>query len=236
MLELRQLSIALISTQLALLTLGCADDSGSMNAQDDTTGNAPSSTDTGDAADESTEGSDGAETGADASGDDTTGQPPTEGTGEELYGMLCAPCHGNDALGTALGYELRHPVRDFSNWVVRNGRPGDEFPDSAMANYAAATIDDAALHRVWDYLDSFPQPDTGEGLYMDYCANCHGADATGGVVGHNISDKEFDDILEEVREGKDLDTPGARMRFMPAWDASQLTDDELQQIADFIAG
>jgi len=155
--------------------------------------------------------------------------------GAMLYASFCSPCHGVEGEGTELGYEVRHPFREFSVWVTRNGRPGDEFENSSMSLYSDTTLDDAQLEAIWDHLESFPQPTTGETLYLDYCRNCHGDDARGGVVGKDISDKDFADSRERVREGAGLGAPGERMDYMPAYDLERLSDDELQQITEYIA-
>jgi mono/diheme cytochrome c family protein len=166
--------------------------------------------------------------------DSTTG---ADISGEELFLQICAPCHGHDGEGTMLGYALQHPVRDYSTWVVRNGRPGTEFSGSVMAAYAPGTVSDAALEEIWDYLDGFPQPTTGETLYLDYCRNCHGEDASGGVTGVSLHEPEaMAELLEKVREGDD-DGPdfSVRTEYMPAFDTTRLTDAEVQLIADHIA-
>lgn len=200
-------------------------------ADDSDTGGGP--TDGGSASAETTAATD--TTVADPTADSGTGTG-AEATGEELYGQLCSPCHGPSGEGSALGYELQHPVREFSTWVVRNGRPGDEFEGSVMAAYSPDTVSDAQLEQMWDFLDAFPQPTTGEALYLDYCANCHGADASGGVVSKDISDKTFGDSQERVREGAGLGDPGSRMLYMPAFDIDTVSDDELQLMMDHIAG
>ncbi len=178
------------------------------------------------------------ETAGSAGGDDDDPFGDTGGpmSGPMLYATLCAPCHGNDAQGTALGYELRHPDREYSRWVVRNGRGGDEFPDSAMAAYDPAVVSDAQLDEMFDWLDAFEQPTTGEGLYLDYCRNCHGVDpSAGGVAGEGIDDKDFDDALEAVREGKGGTSYGMRAMYMTALPQDALSDDELMAITAWFA-
>jgi hypothetical protein len=133
-----------------------------------------------------TPGTGGTSSGGTANGGGPNGDPFT----------ACAACHGPNGEGTALGYEIRHPVRPYATWVVRHGRTGGEFPGSAMLAYAPSSLTDAQLGTIFDYLDSLPQPTTGEGLYLDYCRNCHGTDARGGVTGVDISDKEFRYALE----------------------------------------
>lgn len=162
---------------------------------------------------------------------DDTGAPLT---GEGLFLQLCAACHGADAMGTDLAYELRHPHREHATWVVRNGRPGDEFENSVMAPFSPEALSDAELELIFDFLDAFPQPDTPEGLYLDYCRNCHGPDARGGVVGVDIVDQELGDIEEKVRDGEG-DNPGARTSYMPARGSDVLSDAEVEAIAGFIA-
>lgn len=154
--------------------------------------------------------------------------------GEEVYMLLCASCHGADAQGTMLAYELRHPVRDYAAWVVRNGRTGNELAPSVMAAYPSSVVTDIELERVFDFLDGFPRAQGGEALYLDHCRNCHGADAAGGEVQKDIRPNPFNDALEKTRQGEGGTNYGARLLFMPSLDAEALSDDELQQIVDYI--
>ena len=154
--------------------------------------------------------------------------------GQVLFEETCAICHGVDAQGTMTGYELRHPVREYATWVVRNGRPGLEFENSAMLPFGPDAIPDEALEEVWDYLDAFPQPLTGEGLYLDYCGNCHGAEADGGSVEQDVTHADRDEIWETVREGKHTSELGERNEYMPAFDETVLTDDEIDLIVDYV--
>jgi mono/diheme cytochrome c family protein len=167
----------------------------------------------------------------------TTGAPP-DVSGEEFYLSVCAPCHGNEGEGTALGYALQHPVRDYSTWVVRNGRPmgNPELPGSVMNAYSVETLPDQTLEEIWDYLDAPPQPTTGEGLYLDYCRNCHGEDATGGITGVSILTAEaMLELFEKVREGENMGLYQLRNEAMPRFDQSRISDDEVQLIANYLA-
>jgi len=164
-------------------------------------------------------------------GDD--GEPLPTPTGPELYLSLCSGCHGLEGEGTALGYELRHPDRELSTWVIRNGRPGLEFEDSVMAAYGEEVFSDQQLDELFEWLDSFEQPTTGEALYADYCANCHGADPlAGGVIQKDIADKGFGDLEEKIREG--VGVVEERTRYMSAIDADHLSDAGIQAIADWM--
>lgn len=134
-----------------------------------------------------------------------------------------------------LGYELRHPDREHARWVIRNGRPGVEFENSAMIPFSEAVLSDADLDAIFDYLDSFPQPESGAELYLDYCRNCHGADAAGGAVDKGIRGRSYHDALEKVREGEGGKNYGARGQYMSAFDAAELSNAEVQAIADYLA-
>ena len=147
---------------------------------------------------------------------------------------LCAPCHGAEAEGTELGYELRHPDRGHATWVIRNGRPGLEFENSAMAAFGPETVSDAQLEEILDWLDAFPQPTGGEALYRDYCRNCHGEDPwQGGVTAEDIGEKDFEDLLERAREGAGGTNYGSRGEYMTGFDADVLPDEALMEIADW---
>ena len=170
---------------------------------------------------------------SDESGTTTSDETPVSGI--ELFLGMCAPCHGAEGEGGPLAYELQHPNRAHATWVVRNGRPGLEFPGSQMAAYSPEVVSDEQLEEIFDYLDSFPQPTTGEALYLDYCGNCHGADPrTGGAVDKDPLDDGPDEILEQVREGDGGTDYGNRGEYMPAFSADRLSDAEVQAIIDWL--
>ena len=39
----------------------------------------------------------------------------------------CSGCHGPEAEGSTIAYEIRHPHDAYAKWVVRNGRASIEF-------------------------------------------------------------------------------------------------------------
>ena len=164
---------------------------------------------------------------------DTTAPDPVT-----RFRQTCAPCHGQDGEGSTLAYELRHPVAGYATWVIRHGRPGPEFPSSEMPAFDANLLDDATLTGILTWLGSFPQPTDGEGLYLDYCANCHGKDARGGVVAVDLrkeaaAGKSF---LAQVRAGEAGSSYSLRQKYMPAWDASALSDAEVGLIQAYVGG
>ncbi|MCA9682051.1 MAG: cytochrome c [Myxococcales bacterium] len=207
-------SIVLLSC-LTLFAPACGDDgSGTDGATNDTGGMDEADT-TGDTA-------------ADTS-DTNSGM-----SGQELYTSFCSACHGPEGEGSSIAYEIRHPHHEFSRWVVRNGRTSIEFAGQAMPVFSDAVISDADLDLIFAYLDDFPQPDTGEGLYLDYCRNCHGADGNGGVVGKDVKNSPIQDFIENTRQGFGGSNYGSRNLYMPARPASDISDAEIQQIFDYV--
>jgi mono/diheme cytochrome c family protein len=156
-------------------------------------------------------------------------------TGRQVYAGRCASCHGAEAQGTSAGYELRHPSRPYATWVIRAGRPGDEFPSSYMPGWGDQHLDELQLEELFDWLDAFERPTTGAGLYADFCANCHGPDAAGGVSRSDIRGRDLERIIPPVREGLGGDGYGVRRSFMPATSADALSDAELEAIAAWLA-
>ena len=222
-----------MSTRLRWLLLtalvACGGDDGTDEAMTAADTGSMSGSSGGDTAGES------GDSGAVDSSDGGDAEPPD---GAQLFAGFCAPCHGNEGQGTDLAYEIQHPPVEYATWVIRNGRPGVEFPDSMMAAWAEATLSDADVAAILEHLDGFPQPTTGEALYADYCANCHGADAQGGVVGisplDEIIDGDYDKVVDQVRDGDAEGGPGARSNYMPAFGTDALTNAEVDLIVDFL--
>ena len=165
-----------------------------------------------------------------------TAVPPAELSGVEVYAAVCASCHGVEGEGTEFGYELKHPVVAYTNWVVRHGRDGQEFPGTTMPAFNEASVSDAQLAEIWAWLNAFPKPTDGEGLYVDFCSSCHGPDANGGFTGKDIQDKgdSPSKIMKKVRKGKGGSDYGNRKKYMPAWSADVLSDDDVYAIAEYL--
>jgi mono/diheme cytochrome c family protein len=141
-------------------------------------------------------------------------------------------CHGEEGTGSSIAPELQHPPPDHFRWVVRNGLTGAY--ESAMVALPEAGLTDVQLESILDYLSQLPEPDTDEGLYLDYCANCHGADARGGVARKEIAGKR--EALEVIREGKGGTDYAARTRYMPSWQSGALDDDVVARIEAYVGG
>lgn len=210
-----------------LLPLACGDDGAASTSASSTTG-AASDTDASTASSSSGSGST-----SDGSGSGTTGDATETGapvTGESLFLEKCASCHGPAGEGSKLGYEIQHPIRDFSSWVVRNGRQSIEFPGTEMPAFAVDEIDDAEPELIWDFLDEPAQPSEGVALYMDYCRNCHGVDASGGVSNRNIRSEPPPAMIFHVRMGAGGTNYGSRTAYMPPFPTSRISDAELDAL------
>ena len=163
-------------------------------------------------------------------GTDEGDTEPPEQTGMELYFGTCLPCHGADATGTPFGYQVRQPVREYATWVIRNGRPGIEFPAGAMDAYDEDQFSDEDLEKMFDFIDGFPRPPDPMGLYIELCSNCHGEDMAGGMTGVPVLGTDFATNMMFVRDGADLGNYGSRETYMPAYDEATLNDGELMLI------
>jgi mono/diheme cytochrome c family protein len=176
---------------------------------------------------------------AGTAGTGTAGTAGTGGTGEitpeAYYVDVCGDCHGASGEGTEDGPELQHPFDDFATWVIRTGRTGHPDYEDDMAEYGPGSLPEPILAGILEFLASFPQPTTGEGLYADYCATCHGADATGGVTGVDISAEPLGELIEHAREGSHPGEFPNREEFMPAFDESVLSDAEIGLISDYLS-
>jgi mono/diheme cytochrome c family protein len=102
-----------------------------------------------------------------------------------------------------------------------------------MFAYDEATLSEDALTAIWDMLAGQPQPTTGEGLYLDYCAACHGEDGQGGPTTRPIVN-EAGEISQFVRSGHELGNFAERREFMPQWSTDELSDAEVQLITQYV--
>ncbi len=156
-------------------------------------------------------------------------------SGQQYYEVRCAGCHGFDAAGTNKAYQVQRPVDGYARYVIRNGRPGVTFPNQ-MPEFAVSVLSEGQLTELLAYLNLFPEPTDGEGLYKVYCANCHGSDGQGGIVGSNIweSRDEFDKFQERVRDGEGGNNYANRAGYMPRWTAGEISDDEIRLIMAYL--
>jgi mono/diheme cytochrome c family protein len=146
----------------------------------------------------------------------------------------CNSCHGVNAEGIDnTAPDIRHVPPVYGAWIIRNGGArGMGF--STMSPFAVTALSDADMQAILTWVDSMPKPTTPEGLYKDFCGNCHGpSNPTGGAVAVNIKGIKKGLVTAYVRSGNGMD-PMQRGEYMPAFDTTLLTDPELDQIQTYI--
>jgi mono/diheme cytochrome c family protein len=74
------------------------------------------------------------------------------------------------------------------------------------------------------------------GLFVDYCANCHGADAAGGVTMRPIASEPMTMFTTLVRNGHSAGMFSNRREYMPKWTTTEITNAELQLIFTYVSG
>ncbi len=161
---------------------------------------------------------------------------PANPDGKVIYAQECAGCHGKDGKGLRRrGFQLRYKDDGYSTFQTRTGRSLYAFSDSpnGMPAFTDAQVSDTHLNEMWDWLNSLPNESTDEGLYLQFCGNCHGVDGRAIEVERNIDGAT--DFNGDVRNGHNAGQYDARTRFMSKWDASQISDQELSQITSHVS-
>lgn len=175
-----------------------------------------------------------------------------------VFHALCSTCHGHDGEGIAEGLhtgpEIQHAHPLVTAYLVRFGDDNTTtnamgMPvghPSTMVPFTTEQVSDAVLADIVDWLQSFPQPDTGDALFADHCSYCHGmtSGSTTEYVSayHNLPflTSGATDTLAEftayVRAGHVTDDegaavpPSARREWMPPFGPELLTDEQLASI------
>lgn len=148
--------------------------------------------------------------------------PPPAPGGAELYAEACAPCHGTGGEG-AVGpplTSLAEPDDDIAT-LVAEGRGG-------MPAFGLQLSADEIAGLVEFVRSAFGEPEatvSGEELYADHCAACHGA---GGEGGAGPSLQALTATAEELTT-----LVGDGRGSMPGF-ASDLTADEVAAVVDFV--
>lgn len=151
--------------------------------------------------------------------------------GRTYYSYICAGCHGAVGEGTTRGWEIRNPVPDYASWVVRNGRPGDPNFRDSMPKYDHNALSEAQLVDMIAWLRGSAKPATGQLLYNRFCASCHGLDGTGNVSEKSVTNKGYDAFYDAIRLGKGGKEYAKRNKYMPFWNAREITDEEIHLMA-----
>jgi ubiquinol-cytochrome c reductase cytochrome c subunit len=124
-------------------------------------------------------------------------QPDPLVQGKTLYVEACASCHGSDGGGTSNGPSVAEAGAAGADFYLRTGRmPLASSNDQAVRKDPAFSSEE--IESIVAYVATFgtgpPIPPVtpeagslqdGASLYMDNCAPCHGAAATGGAAGRD---------------------------------------------------
>jgi mono/diheme cytochrome c family protein len=148
--------------------------------------------------------------------------------------QMCGYCHGPNGEGSNLAPEIQHPVEDYATWVIRNGRMGHPDYENDMPAYGPDVLSDELLQQIFAFLQDFPEPTTAEGLFLDHCANCHGADGKGGVTMRDITREGVQQVISKVRMGSHDGDFGNRREYMHPYTTGQLSDEQVQMLADYV--
>lgn len=155
---------------------------------------------------------------------------------ETAFSRNCALCHGDDGQGTSAAPQIKSPVVDYATWVVRNGRASTMGFTGAMPVASEAAVPESDLNEIFTYLGSFEKPTDGEGLYVRFCGNCHGADAKGGAVGKGLTAEKDSDLITMVRKGRGGSDFEKRKDYMPKWTAAEISDAEIKLVGTYVRG
>ena len=158
---------------------------------------------------------------------ETTGATPAL----QFFSSNCAGCHGAEGEGSPNGPQIRFQDDLLARFAVRQGRNGPGIP-STMPTYSTTELPEDQLDEILDWLAAFPKPTTGEGLYNQFCSNCHGVDGLGGPSAEPVAGRLS--IGEIVRTGHAPGRYAERREYMSAWTEEQITAQELTLIAQYV--
>jgi mono/diheme cytochrome c family protein len=147
---------------------------------------------------------------------------PTTGVG--LNSRFCASCHGLDALGR----DTVMLIAGASNiWIpVHNGNASLNSSKYKMAAQTAVT--QTQSNAIETYLGTVAWARSGRNIYFRYCLMCHGP------RGSNLGDgrNSVSELRSKVRSGSTNGDNG--MPKMPAYTTSQIADNEMQGLFNYI--
>jgi mono/diheme cytochrome c family protein len=177
--------------------------------------------------------------GAEPTPDIPTPTPSTPSSGKEFYQKECAICHGARGEGTERGTPLNKPYKVYNTHITRHGRKGHPQFAIPMPAYPREMLSDRLMVQIWDYVESFSTPGTGEELYRAYCANCHGNDARGGMSSQPLVNETGVVTKPEVfalwvRWGQDDGFYESRGSYMPRWNPSEISDVDVVKIRSYL--
>jgi mono/diheme cytochrome c family protein len=173
--------------------------------------------------------------------------------GVELYAANCIACHGPNGEGSSLAPALNDPV-------IRTERTADQLsktiglgsPGTVMAGWnqrlSSEEIDAlVTLIQRWDEIppEAIPQPPaqpiivteqllaTGQTLYAQTCARCHGTDGQGTRRAPALNVQSFFDKVTTDQAMIQIVTSGVPGTAMPAW-GDRLSVSEIEAIVAYV--
>lgn len=160
--------------------------------------------------------------------------------GGELYQRWCAVCHGTDGGGTYAGPPLRGTSLAYNDLTMRTGRMPLANPNQGVRGrkFTDAEREDtlAYLNEALDIGGVVHQPGTGDpaagqALYVNHCAQCHGATGAGGIAGDGTrvpATRALEPltIAQATRVGPFQ---------MPVFDETVISDRELDDLVAFVS-
>ena len=177
--------------------------------------------------------------------------------GQKLFADNCAVCHGQFGEG---GPNPAHPGQtivpistaeflktrdDFTlRSIIAQGQPN--FGMSPFGSAYGGPLDDASLDALVAYLRSWEKKppvelppevatpaaaQTGEAIYADVCAQCHGPKGEGGI-GPSLSDPTFQLDFSDQQIFNTI-SQGHKATPMIAW-GDVLSPEQIQQLVDYI--
>lgn len=170
-------------------------------------------------------------------------QSPLESEGRALYEANCSTCHALDASGTTNGPSLLGSGPAAVDFMLRTGRmplanPADQ-PERGDPRFTPAQIDAliAYISSIAPGGEPIPSVDVAAGalalgaqVFLNNCAGCHGAGASGDSVGGgqiapSLYPADPTEIAEAVRIG-----PGV----MPNFGSETIDQAELDSLAAYL--
>ncbi|MCP4379574.1 MAG: hypothetical protein GY794_25820 [bacterium] len=120
----------------------------------------------------------------------TSTPPPTGTDGASLYAANCASCHGAGDSSAKAGATFTR----ISNGITAIG----------SMNYLSGVLSTADIQAITDFLATTAPPSTPEGLYVTYCASCHGVDARGGSSDKDVRGDSRKKIAKAINDEKEM--------------------------------
>lgn len=169
--------------------------------------------------------------------------PPVASNGQALYDQYCSSCHGPNGTG----------VRNGSGGPIVNATPVQIARAIRRVSVmrTLGTLSPADIQAISDFLktgtSTTPPPvvATGQDLYSQYCASCHGANGQGiaGVAGGNVVGESVGDIIEAFSEVSAMQSLRGVLNITQVRSIAQYLqnvgdeseDDDAGETGDFIA-